>query len=274
MKIAVLGDSIAQGFSSEDHATEAYPIVLGNILGWTVFNAGTGGTGYLRESTPGAHDTYADKLASVLAQAPDVILVQGSNNDLPGYGGEGWNSTQIADAASSLFRTIRAALPSVRLIVTFPLFKVRGLIYPLISDALYTGLRTAMLNALPGGAEWIDPVTTEWITGTGISTHPRGDGNGDTYLADGIHPTTAGHAYLATRFVDAFTWPTGLPGPAPLPEIEAWVTTPAEAYIAHLDRSQASPFRRFAVSRMRGADPGVGSLEYHRDNALVSGVAL
>jgi len=52
--------------------------------------------------------------------------------------------------------------------------------------------------------------------------------------------------------------------------IECWLTTPAGVYIAHLDRSQASPFRRFAVSRMRGADPGVGSLEYHRDNALVA----
>lgn len=52
--------------------------------------------------------------------------------------------------------------------------------------------------------------------------------------------------------------------------IECWVTGPAGTYLAHLDRSQASPFRRFAVSRMRGADPGVGSLEYHRDNALVT----
>jgi hypothetical protein len=51
--------------------------------------------------------------------------------------------------------------------------------------------------------------------------------------------------------------------------IEAWVTTPAGVWLAHLDRSQASPFRRFAVSRMRGADPGVGSLEYHLDNQLL-----
>lgn len=50
--------------------------------------------------------------------------------------------------------------------------------------------------------------------------------------------------------------------------IEAWVTDPSGAYIAHLDRSQASPFRQFAVSRMRGADPGTGSLEHHLDNDL------
>lgn len=51
--------------------------------------------------------------------------------------------------------------------------------------------------------------------------------------------------------------------------IEAWATTPAGVYIAHLDRSEASPFRGFAVSRTRGADPGTGSLEHHLDNALL-----
>jgi hypothetical protein len=50
--------------------------------------------------------------------------------------------------------------------------------------------------------------------------------------------------------------------------IEAWVTTPAGIYKNHLDRSAASPFRGFAVSRMRGADPGTGSLQHHLDNDL------
>lgn len=50
--------------------------------------------------------------------------------------------------------------------------------------------------------------------------------------------------------------------------IEAWVTLPDATYLAHLDRSAASPFRRFAVSRLRGADPGTGSLEHHLDNDL------
>lgn len=49
--------------------------------------------------------------------------------------------------------------------------------------------------------------------------------------------------------------------------IEAWVTDPAGTYIAHLDRSQASPFRRFAFTRDFGVS--VGSLQYHLDNDLV-----
>ncbi|MEW6223203.1 MAG: hypothetical protein AB1627_01100 [Chloroflexota bacterium] len=51
--------------------------------------------------------------------------------------------------------------------------------------------------------------------------------------------------------------------------IEAWVTDPAGTYLAHLDRSEASPFRHFRVSRpLNGA--GHGSLEYHLDNELVA----
>ncbi len=47
--------------------------------------------------------------------------------------------------------------------------------------------------------------------------------------------------------------------------IEAWVTDPAGAYLAHLERSTRTPYRRFAVSIVR-RDPGAGSLEYHLDN--------
>jgi len=49
--------------------------------------------------------------------------------------------------------------------------------------------------------------------------------------------------------------------------IEAWVTTPAGVWIAHLDRSPAKPFRNFAVSRVLN-EPGAGMLEHHLDNAL------
>jgi len=56
--------------------------------------------------------------------------------------------------------------------------------------------------------------------------------------------------------------------------IEAWVTTPTGVYLAHLDRSRASPFRKFEVSRTRGADPGAGSLEHHLDNDLTSSGTL
>ncbi len=51
--------------------------------------------------------------------------------------------------------------------------------------------------------------------------------------------------------------------------IETWVTDRTGTYKAHLERSEASPFRRFAFSLERGAEPGTGSLEHHLDNALL-----
>ena len=52
--------------------------------------------------------------------------------------------------------------------------------------------------------------------------------------------------------------------------IEAWVTAPDGSGKVVLDRSEASPFRNFAVSRTRGAEPGTGSLQHHLDNALIA----
>lgn len=51
--------------------------------------------------------------------------------------------------------------------------------------------------------------------------------------------------------------------------IEAWVTDPGGTYIAHLERSEASPFRRFAFSVERGSNAGSGSLEHHLENELI-----
>lgn len=70
------------------------------------------------------------------------------------------------------------------------------------------------------------------------------------------------------------TFPSLAPDPEPGGPIEAWVTTPAGEYIAHLDRSAVSPFRGFSFYRERPLDgPGGGSLEYHLDNALVRELA-
>lgn len=51
--------------------------------------------------------------------------------------------------------------------------------------------------------------------------------------------------------------------------IEAWVTQPDGTGTVWLDRSQASPFRRFAFQRELNR-AGFGSLQYHLDNALVA----
>lgn len=51
--------------------------------------------------------------------------------------------------------------------------------------------------------------------------------------------------------------------------IDAWVTTPTGVFIAYLERTKASPFRKFAVSDELNA-PGAGSLEYFEVNATVA----
>jgi lysophospholipase L1-like esterase len=42
-----------------------------------------------------------------------------------------------------------------------------------------------------------------WMTGTGSTAAPHGDGNCDVYISsDNVHPNDAGHAYLAGRMAD------------------------------------------------------------------------
>jgi hypothetical protein len=52
------------------------------------------------------------------------------------------------------------------------------------------------------------PIVTDpngsWITGTGNVSNPVGNGNADLYISsDGVHPTSAGIAYLAGRITTA-----------------------------------------------------------------------
>ena len=53
-----------------------------------------------------------------------------------------------------------------------------------------------------------------WIAGTGRVGATTGDGNADIYVvADGVHPSVAGAAYLGTRLAFAISPPsTGLVG--------------------------------------------------------------
>ena len=56
--------------------------------------------------------------------------------------------------------------------------------------------------AAESGVSFID--ATSWIHGTGRVGDPRGDGDADTLTSpDGVHPTPAGHAYLAQKTANA-----------------------------------------------------------------------
>lgn len=214
--LCVLGDSIAAGRYAVP-VTANYGAIMAARLGWSFVNAGVPGTSYLMAWTSdgsdplwpaGTYGTYGTRLAAdVIARNPDVVLVQGSSNDIDA----GFTANQVVAAATAVYASLRAGLPSAWLIVTFPLFWQRnfGMLKAAADYAPYrAGMKAAADSA---GAIWIDPMADNWITGTGSTNGPTGDGNADVYIWAGAHPVTAGHAYLGTRLAFAIRPPsTGL----------------------------------------------------------------
>jgi lysophospholipase L1-like esterase len=206
-RLMVLGDSISDGSAQNTGAgAGSWFARAGRLLGSTdAWEQGRGGTGYI---TPGSFATFATRLpADVIAWAPDRLIVWGGYNDNTG------DQAAIATAAASLYAAIRTGLPSA-------LVYVIGCWAPTGSPAgsitnTDTALRTAAANA---GFPFISPLTGAvynaagtlvathgaWITGTGRVGATTGTGNADGYIGtDAVHPTDAGHVYLARRITAA-----------------------------------------------------------------------
>jgi lysophospholipase L1-like esterase len=170
-----------------------------------VWDEARGGTGYI---TAGSYATLANRVtADVIAWTPNRLVVWAGYNDNTG------SQSAIATAAASLYSTIKAGLPSCEVYII-------GCWSPTGSPASSitntdTTLRTA---AAAAGYPFISPITGgcydstgtlvathgAWITGTGRVGATTGSGNADIYIGtDAVHPTDAGHVYLARRITAA-----------------------------------------------------------------------
>ncbi|MFK0045524.1 GDSL-type esterase/lipase family protein [Streptomyces sp. NPDC090741] len=160
-----------------------------------------GGTGYV---TAGSYTTLANRVAAdVVAWNPDRLIVWAGYND------NGTDQTALGVAAASLYATIKAGLPNTPVYV-IGCWSATGSPAASITNT-DTTLRTAAAGA---GFPFISPITGSiyssagtliathgaWITGTGRVGATTGSGNADIYIgSDAVHPTDAGHIYLARR---------------------------------------------------------------------------
>ncbi|MEU8839934.1 SGNH/GDSL hydrolase family protein [Streptomyces roseus] len=164
-----------------------------------------GGTGYV---TAGAYATLANRVAAdVIAWLPDRLFIWAGYND------NGTDQTALGIAAASLYATIRAGLPNTQVYV-IGCWSPSGSPAASLTNTDAT-LRTA---AAAAGYPFISPISGSiyngagtlvathggWITGTGRVGATTGTGNADIYIGtDGVHPTDAGHVYLARRITAA-----------------------------------------------------------------------
>ena len=169
-EICVYGDSITVGASAEP----------GVLLGWVARLRQTRsviveGWGYRKlqddGATSGARQTLVDRIASY---APSIVWIAIGTNDYGLLGG--WTAASFGTAYADLLDKLHTALPSAAIYCQTPITRT-------IETA--NGAGSTM-------ADYRTQITTAVSTRTAYATLV--DGTAWTIpLADGVHPTTAGH---------------------------------------------------------------------------------
>ena len=184
-----------------------------------------GGTGYSRNNaTPDTRapgNIFGARLPDSVSAKPDLFFTAGGINDNnwlaspPLYNTPAEAEAAFNDAVAQYYRDLRAALPTSVLVAMGPWQPKESKPQPAPvltrSQQIKTSLAAVggpwvFLDNLNGG--WINsagasaPPTGAWQTGTGRVGAPMGDGNGDIYIADGVHPTLAGNVYLGQVIAD------------------------------------------------------------------------
>ena len=178
-RVLIFGDSWTYG-SAAALPTLGYAYVLGERLGWDTTVDGVRGSGYLKPGLDGG--AYGERIAALdPALDPDLVIIEGSINDrrLP--------ATGYREAVTAAWDALAALYPSASVVVLGPAPQV----LPLEES---TARIDADLSALAAERGWwyVSPIAEEWITPENYAEVI------DTTIGR-YHPSTDGHAYLASR---------------------------------------------------------------------------
>jgi len=181
-RVLVLGDSYTQG-SGADPLTNGWAYLIGAPLGWQVAVDGKGGSGYANPTTYGA-GTFGQRLDKRFATYPtigyDLIVLQGSSND------QKYLST-LAGKIKTTIRTARKLYPSAQILMLGPTtpYGSPGSSLLAVNDKLNSAASAYKIN-------FINALSEKWFV--------PGDGSWAANPTNG-HPSNAGHAHIAERFV-------------------------------------------------------------------------
>jgi lysophospholipase L1-like esterase len=201
VRVLWIGDSISAGGANAPALADAdTPRQVGLYMGWSdVWDSSQGGVGYTAQNG-GSNYTFAGTAANMVpGNAPDLVVFQGSVNDVGTPSG-----TEQANVLSAL-QIVRVMYKSVPIIVLGIWPDATGPSGALLSTE--NDVKTAVATFSDANTYYIpianDPVQA-WMTGTGHNTAPAGTGNSDAYTAsDGVHPSDIGRLYEVQREVAA-----------------------------------------------------------------------
>jgi lysophospholipase L1-like esterase len=199
-KMCVVADSWGVGTAST--ILNCFPQYLGDLLGIAnVENNGVPATGYLANNG-GANLTARQRIVpDVVPFAPDLLLITMGFND----------ATSNTTALQALQTEVTLTLQTVRqqpVLANIPIIvcpfggnHFNTITFP-TEAAIQAGV-TASGSPFTYFIPTVNGPNGPWMTGTGNTSAPAGNGNCDIYISsDGTHPNDAGHAFLASRLCD------------------------------------------------------------------------
>ncbi|MEO3759300.1 GDSL lipase [Mycobacterium sp. B14F4] len=179
-RVAVIGDSYTTGgeqggLGEKGWPTQAWQLLARQGVSTTADVGAEGGAGYGTRGNRGG--LFEDLTAATVKPDDTLVVFFGSRND------QGVDPTQLSILTYGTFQLARRIAPSARFLVIGPPWPT--------ADPPPAVLRIRdVLEYQAGlaGARFIDPLAAGWFVG-----RPELIG------ADGVHPTDAGHAYMADK---------------------------------------------------------------------------
>ncbi len=183
-RLVVFGDSYTQGFAASP-MTKGFAYLVGADLGWKTQVEGVGGTGFTFGGPNGAKQDYGTRIKAYIAAggtAPDVIVLEGSQND---YG----SLTKITPTIVTDVGLLQKAYPKAVIVLFGP--AAPQPLQTQLSAIDAADAAAAVQLAIP----YISPFQQNWFTLENSKQYG---------YSDGAHINTAGHRYLADRFLENF----------------------------------------------------------------------
>jgi lysophospholipase L1-like esterase len=178
-RIAVIGDSTTSGSAWGGAGPAGWPsLVWANLQSQGLDPipdvSGRGGSGYVRRGTDGT--VFPEEAANVINSQDNLVVFFGSTNDAEDA------PDAIASAARTAYEEARRVAPMANLLVIGPAYPS-----PEVPGQLFAIRDVLKEEAERAGGTFVDPLAEGWFW----------DGPPELIGGDGIHPTDAGHVYLA-----------------------------------------------------------------------------
>jgi acyl-CoA thioesterase-1 len=185
--LLILGDSYTAG-DGADQPDQGWAYVVAGRLGYPTNIDGVSGTGFAwgggaQDERGGEYEVRLRDIAANPAFVPNVLILQGGQND-----SQIANPDEVEAATTQTIEAARRFWPGIQVVVLGPSApqplaeELRG-----VNNAVRAGTAAA-------SAPYVDAVEAGWFTSA----------NSQGFNADGGHPNTAGHAYIAEKFLESW----------------------------------------------------------------------